>query len=61
MATHSPEHVFLWVGADAAAGDAAGEYGRAFLFEKGLPPSTKLTVVKSGEEDEAFWKYFVNG
>ena len=41
--------------------EAAAEYGRAFLFEKGLDPNTKLTVVHSGEEDETFWRYFVNG
>ena len=31
------------------------------LFEKGLDPNTKLTVVHSGEEDETFWRYCVNG
>ena len=61
MHAHGPERIFLWVGADAAAGEAAAEYGRSFLFEKGLDPNTKLTVVHSGEEDETFWRYFVNG
>ena len=60
-AAGAPSRAYVWIGDDAEGVGSAEDLGRAFLSEKGLPPSIPLHAVSQGDEPQAFWDLFING
>jgi hypothetical protein len=63
--TGAAERVVLWVGNDSQLSYERDsdilEVGREFTAAKGCPDAPVTLVFQGEEEDESFWKYFVNG